>query len=82
MNIPRKRIQMLDKRRRAYADVFSHPNAERVMADLKRYCRGGASTFANDPYKSAFLQGRQDVFNRIIDQLNLTEEQIAALKED
>lgn len=81
MQLKRSRLEIFDKRRRAYKDTFSHPHAETVLADLKRYCRGGETTFDTDAQKSAFLQGRQDVFFRITDWLNLTDAQIAALKE-
>jgi len=74
--------KILCKRARSYRSVFSSEGADRVLGDLKRYCRGGQTTFDSDAHKMAFLAGRQDVFNRIVAHCALTEQQVAQIEED
>lgn len=78
------RIDIFKRRQRAYRDIFGaeDPATRRVIADLKRFCRHNQSTYTNDPYKSAYLNGRRDVLERIFSYLNLTEDQINAMKEN
>lgn len=84
-------VKLAARRRLAYQDAFLGPDkkphaaGEAVLADLKKFCRGdGRSTFVrNDPYgrESALLEGRREVWNRILLYLNLTEEDIRFLQE-
>lgn len=73
---------------RAYKTLFKqgdgelNPSAEIVMADLKKFCRADRSTFvAGDPYSSALLEGRREVFLRICSYLNLIEQDFYSLTE-
>ena len=77
-------LRFFRRRRSAYKELLDpvDKRAEIILADLKRYCRGGVTTFSKDPYEAAFLAGRQDVFNRIVNFTNLTNEQIAKLQEE
>jgi hypothetical protein len=80
----------LMRRRDAYRAVFLqagtpdlHPQADIVLHDLARYChvdrtslRVSPITGAADPLALAFAEGRRDVFNRIVAQCHLTNEQV------
>jgi hypothetical protein len=80
---------LLRDRFRAYKGLFTGDNGkvsrdgERVLADLKKFCRGDRSThIPNDPYSSANLEGRREVWLRICSFLNLSESDIYMLKEE
>lgn len=67
----------LAERKRAYVGVFGeHPFSKILLADLRRYCRGDISTFNSDPRIHAFLEGRRDVYQRIIDHIEKSEDQL------
>jgi hypothetical protein len=68
----------ISKRKAAYRAVFSGPQADIVLADLARTCRYFDSTFDPNPSVMAFLEGRRDVFMRIRQHLELTEEELIA----
>ena len=66
------------KRRAAYREVFG-ANTEfvnRILTDLKRFCRMDESTFSPDQRVHAFLEGRKDVYYRMMRYLHSTEEEI------
>ena len=65
-------------RRGAYRATFDLSNARSadVLADLARFCRAHASTAHADPYMAARLDGRREVWNRIQNHLQLTDEQL------
>jgi len=78
------RLKVL-RRSRAYRAVFQ-PDAmdhdhQGVLADLRDFCRAGASTFRLDPYDAARLQGRREVWLRISQHLNLDEAKVQKLVE-
>lgn len=79
----KKRLQFLRTRRACYRDVFNGDDrsVRRVMTDLKKFCRYQTSTFSTDPHMQSYLNGRRDVLERIIQALNLTDEQISRLYE-
>ena len=73
------------RRKRAYVALLM-PNgtepvgdAAIVLRDLRDFCRGNRSSFDADPYVTALLEGRREVWLRIIAQLHLTEAQIVRL---
>jgi hypothetical protein len=70
----------INKRKQAYHAVFDTPAGKIVLADLERFCRGTASTFHPDPRMAANLDGRREVFLRLSEHLNLTQEQLFELK--
>lgn len=75
-------IERLRTRSQAYKAVFSGVHGEKVIADLTKYCHHNTPTFVpNDPYSTAFAEGRRDVFNRILAQLDLTESQLSRIQE-
>ncbi len=69
---------MLGRRRTAYLAVFNKGtvHTEEVLVDLARFCRVHKSTFHPDPRTHALLEGRREVFLRIADHLNLSDEDI------
>lgn len=62
----------------AYRRVFAIENrdAEMVVSDLARFCRAHDSTAHPDPHVAARLDGRREVWLRIQQNLQLTDEQL------
>lgn len=54
-----------------YRQVFNGIPAERVLEDLAKFCRAHDSTFHADPRVAAMLEGRREVFLRIMHHLKL-----------
>lgn len=54
--------------RAVFLDADGDPSvhAEKVLADLRRFCRVNASTFHADPRIHALLEGRREVALRIL----------------
>lgn len=80
---------LLRDRFRAYKSTFLgddgklHASSERIIADLKKFCRADRSThIPGDPYSTANLEGRREVFLRICSFLNLSEQDFYPLKEE
>lgn len=70
-------MDVLRNRKRAYQQVFIQNIAsESVLADLARFCRAGKSTFDPDPRVHALIEGRREVWQRIADHLNCTEDEL------
>lgn len=72
--------------KRLFMDNSSiNPDAADVLADLKRFCRAdGTSTFmSDDPYgrKQALLEGRREVFERILAYINANDDDLYRLHE-
>lgn len=70
---------LLRRRAQDYRSVFAGPVAERVLADLAKFCRAHESTFNVDARAHAVAEGRREVWLRIQKNLHLTDEQIFAL---
>lgn len=71
----------LRTRRIAYQRTFLvdgelAPFAEQVLQDLARFCRANETTFHKDPRAHAVLEGRREVWLRIQNHLNLTDQQL------
>lgn len=83
---PSKTESFLAERRSAYVRTFLNPEGDKVLTDLAVFCRFGESTASidprtgqYDPLKSAFLEGRREVILRILQHLNLSQEQLMVL---
>ena len=87
-------VQRILNRKHAYRSVFMDasggvsPNAEIVLADLRRFCRATSSTVMVspvskqiDPIAMAMAEGRREVFMRIVGYLHIDEKQIFNLEE-
>lgn len=70
--------RLIRGRKFAYQMVFAKENkfTQAVLKDLARFCRAHDSTFDKDPRRHAALEGRREVFLRIQEYLQLTEEEI------
>lgn len=57
----------------AYQNVFDGKNqmAQSVLEDLAHFCRANETTFHADPRIHAALEGRREVYLRIMSHLNL-----------
>ena len=49
-------------------------DGQKVLADLRKFCRGDRSTFDADPRIHALLEGRREVFLRILAMLGVPSE--------
>lgn len=65
-------------RKFAYHQVFNKENqyTKTVLEDLAKFCRASTSTFHPDERMHAVLEGRREVFLRIQQHLNLSDEEI------
>ena len=73
-----KILGFLRDRRRAYVRVFNKEDqaAKEVMRDLAKFCRSMDSTFLPDDRASAVLQGRREVWLRIQQHINLSDDEL------
>lgn len=70
-------LNFLRARKQAYQATFPQNLAtETVLADLAKFCRAGASTFDPNDRVSAMLEGRREVWLRISEHLNMSEDQL------
>lgn len=89
MDFFKKRNLPIIRRRAAYRALFARdangelsPQARRVLADLRKFCRADAPTFTRgEPDTSALLEGRREVWNRIATAIFMTDEEFARLTE-
>lgn len=60
----------------SYVRLFNNKaiagDAKAVLADLKRYCRGGQTPWADDARLHALLTGRNEVYTRIHQHMTMT----------
>ena len=71
--------EFLRTRQQAYRRVFAGEPAKKVLADLAKFCRANESTFHTDPRVEGVLQGRREVWLRVSQHLNLTEDELQVL---
>lgn len=73
----------LNNRRKAYRNTFDNPEGRRVLADLRRFCRADRPTAdVNNVHTTYLLEGRREVWLRILAHLSLTEEDVVQLIEE
>ena len=66
-----------------YNVVFRGVFANRVLADLRRFCKATSPSFVQgDPHATSLNEGRREVWNRILAHLHLTEAQVYNIVED
>jgi hypothetical protein len=75
----RKAIEFLGGRQKAYKLTFGSGPGRTVLKDLAYFCRADRTTFDQDPRISAALEGRRDVWLRIVQHLNLGTEELNEL---
>lgn len=71
-------VRLLRTRAQNYRRVFDTETVAgvKVLEDLSKYCRAHETTFLPDERASAVLEGRRDVWLRIQQHLQLTDEQL------
>jgi hypothetical protein len=90
-----KLLAKIRQRKYAYRRLFLsddgslNPDGEKVITDLKKFCRANASTAivspirgAIDPIAMAMAEGRREVFLRIMAHLHIEDRVIFNLNED
>jgi len=66
----------LSDRKAAYKAVFRDGAvSDVVLHDLATFCRATESTFREDPRAHALLEGRREVYLRIMEMCNLSDEE-------
>lgn len=68
--------RLLSSRKRSYELTFRNVEGEKVLADLARFCRASESTFHPNSDVSRQLDGRREVWLRIQQHLQLSEEEL------
>lgn len=66
----------LARRRTAYIKTFNGAFGEEVLNDLAKFCRATETTFHPDPRVHAVIEGRREVWLRIQQHLNLSDDDI------
>lgn len=79
MSMMEKAMSFLSGRQRAYKLTFGGVAGQTVLQDLAVFCRANESCFHPDARASALMEGRREVWLRIREHLDLTEEQLAEL---
>jgi hypothetical protein len=79
MGIIEKARNYLSRRRRAYQLSFAGVNGEIVLHDMSKFCRANKSCFHPDARVEALMEGRREVWLRIMDHLKLSEDQLSAI---
>ena len=69
-----KARDFLSTRKQNYLRTFTCPTGEAVLQDLALFCRANKSTFVEDQRISDVLVGRREVWLRIQQHLNLSDE--------
>ena len=72
-------IELLRQRKLAAHRAFDGPGQEPLLHDLAKFCRAFDTCFHTDPRLHAVLEGRREVWLRILRYLQLTPSQLAAL---
>jgi hypothetical protein len=78
MNLIERAREFLHQRRNSYKRLFHYENrdAQVVLEDLAKFCRAHESTFNPDERTHALLEGRKEVWLRLQQHLNMTEEEL------
>jgi|TARA_R110002126_G_scaffold73586_1_gene183470 hypothetical protein len=66
----------LKERGQKYRHTFKGINGEAVLDDLAKFCRANESTFHADARVEGIMQGRREVWLRIANHLNLTNDEL------
>lgn len=66
----------LYERRYAYQKTFNGPYGQEVLVDLAKFCRAHEPTFDPDARIHALTEGRREVWLRIAQHINLSQEQL------
>lgn len=72
-------LRFLRTRKQDYQLTFKQPAGQNVLIDLSKFCRAFETTFDADPRVHAALEGRREVYLRIIQHLGYTPEELFSL---
>ena len=76
-------MSKLSQRAIAYRKTFENPEGRKVLADLRRFCWATLPTAdVNNVHTTFLLEGRREVWLRIMAHLQITEEDVYTLIED
>jgi len=76
MSYIQQAMNFLSKRRTSYVRTFLTPFGYEVLADLASFCRANKSTYHDDPRAHAVLEGRREVWLRIQQHLQLSDDDL------
>jgi hypothetical protein len=76
MSVLDRAKRFLWNRRYSYRSIFNSPPGKIVLADLAVFCRAAESTFHDNERVQSKLDGRREVWLRIQQHLQLTEDQL------
>lgn len=81
IEVIRKVYDYIRSRRGDYQLTFprNSPSAQRVLQDLAKFCRANDTVYHEDQRLTDVLIGRQEVFRRIQNHLNLSSEDLYRL---
>ena len=79
MNMIEHAKSFLRNRRISYKVAFGGPHGKAVLEDLAKFCRASESCFHPDQRIHAALEGRREVWLRILEHVKLSEEELEAL---
>lgn len=75
--------KLFGRRQVAYKKTFDNPEGRKVLADLRRFCRASMPTAdVNNVHATFLLEGRREVWLRIMSHLQLTDEDVFNLIEE
>jgi hypothetical protein len=72
-------IDLITRRHVAWNRVFEGPDGRQVERQLSIFCFANTTTFDIDPIKSAYKQGRKDVWILMQNYRHLTPKQLAVI---
>jgi hypothetical protein len=75
----RNTFDFLRDRKRAYQLVFRSPSGAIVLRDMAAFCRATSPPWGTSPEDTARYVGRNEVWHRIMQHLNLSEDELFQL---
>lgn len=74
-----KGLVRMKVRKNSYQQAFGSPAGRAVLEDLAPFCRARQSTFRESEREHCVLEGRREVWLRIMSHLGLSEEELMDL---
>lgn len=75
-----EKLEFLKQRQRAYRLTFSSPAGQDALLDLVKFCRANETCVVpGDHDRTLLLEGRREVWLRIVQHMNLNISQLFAL---
>ena len=79
MELAERLKRFLWSRQHNYRLTFNSPTGQEVLKDLARFCRATRSTFHENDRAHALAEGRREVWLRITNHLNMTQDELYRL---